>query len=348
MRIDSGTIGMDSAHAYSSTEYSARRFSASLRNSFGAVSSQGDDVGGALGGLSEKIKSFSAADIPSVPDISEQLSRLREEFINRLLRLLFPDRKLELNDEGLTGSTETISYEDYSPRASVSYISEFYYEEYESTSFSAEGVVKCSDGRTFDIGINVEMSRSFMQYYSEEADFLEASLTDPLVINFDGSVPDLSDMTFSFDIDSDGNADELSILSSGSGFLAYDINEDGIINDGSELFGTKSGNGFDDLAFYDTDRDGFIDEDDEIFDKLKIMTVDENGNTHLYSLKEKDVGAICLKNASTEFSVNSLEDNSVYGKVRNTGVFLFENGRTGIVSQIDLAKRIRASQAYSI
>lgn len=97
------------------------------------------------------------------------------------------------------------------------------------------------------------------------------------------------DQTFFFDIDCDGVEDEISKLISGSGFLALDQNGDGIINDGSELFGTQSGNGFADLAKFDSDGNGFIDENDEIFDRLKIWCMDENGQPHLYSLKEKGV-----------------------------------------------------------
>ena len=36
-------------------------------------------------------------------------------------------------------------------------------------------------------------------------------------------------------------------MEDGSRFLALDKNNDGIINNGSELFGTESGNGFIDL-----------------------------------------------------------------------------------------------------
>ena len=39
----------------------------------------------------------------------------------------------------------------------------------------------------------------------------------------------------------------------GSGYLALDKNGDGTINDGSELFGTRNGDGFADLAQYDED-----------------------------------------------------------------------------------------------
>ena len=77
-----------------------------------------------------------------------------------------------------------------------------------------------------------------------------------------------------FDIDADGEEESISYLQGGSGYLALDKNGDGVINDGSELFGTKSGDGFADLAEYDADGNGWIDENDPIFDKLLIWAKD--------------------------------------------------------------------------
>ena len=47
-----------------------------------------------------------------------------------------------------------------------------------------------------------------------------------------------------FDVDSDGQADKGVDAAAGSGFLALDKNSDGKVNNGSELFGAQSGNGF--------------------------------------------------------------------------------------------------------
>ena len=63
---------------------------------------------------------------------------------------------------------------------------------------------------------------------------------------------EVSDQTFYFDLDADGKEEEISVLN-GSGYLALDKNGDGTINDGSELFGTRNGDGFADLAQYDED-----------------------------------------------------------------------------------------------
>ena len=181
------------------------------------------------------------------------------------------------------------------------------------------------------------MSREFQQYYREDLELASFTMCDPLVINLDTDVAQLEDQTFYFDIDADGELDEISSLGAGSGYLALDKNGDGIINDGSELFGTSSGNGFADLAKYDEDGNGWIDENDAIWDKLKIWTKDENGNDVLYRLADKGVGAICLQNVSTDFTQKGASGQTL-GAIRNTGVFLYENGNVGTVQHVDVAK----------
>ena len=328
MRIDSGTIGMESARTYTTTSSRVRSYSVKVasKNAFN------NDLFGSFEGLSVN----PSGNVDSEMSLHDRIQKLREECIDLLIRLLFPDRNVELKDLGTESSPTS---EPQNNLMNIGITTEYYYEESESTSFSAEGIVRCKDGSEISFNMNLSMSRSFSMYYSEEINHLEQALTDPLVINFDQNLTELSDQTFMFDIDSDGVEDEISKLVAGSGFLSLDLNDNGIIDDGSELFGTKSGNGFADLSVYDTDHDGFIDEDDEIFEKLKIMTIDENGQQHLYSLKEKNVGAIYLGYAPTEFSINSLEDNSNYGVVRNSGIFLAENGGGGSIQQIDLAVR---------
>ena len=216
-----------------------------------------------------------------------------------------------------------------------SFSRQYYHEETENTGFATQGTVKCADGREINFNLNVTMSRSFQEYYEENVRMMEVSMCDPLVINLDGNIAELSDQTFLFDLDGDGQKDEINRLGAGSGFLALDKNGDGVINDGNELFGTKSGNGFADLAAYDTDHNGFIDEGDEIWDKLKIWVMDENGEGQLYSLAEKGVGAICLQNAVTDFAITD-ENNQAKGRIRNTGFFLYENGEVGSVQHVDM------------
>ncbi len=208
--------------------------------------------------------------------------------------------------------------------------------EMENTAFQTTGVAKTKDGREINFGVTVEMSRAFCAEFESftQEDYV---VTDPLMINLDSNVANITDMKFMFDIDADGQKEEVSLAGKGSGFLALDKNGDGKINDGSELFGTKSGDGFKDLAAYDEDGNGWIDEADSIFKKLKVWSKDENGKDILISLKKADVGAIYLGNANTEFSMKSGIENQTDAIIRKTGIYLKESGGAGTVQHVDLA-----------
>lgn len=212
-----------------------------------------------------------------------------------------------------------------------------YYSEKERTAYQTTGTVVTADGRNIEFNLHFAMSRSFEQYYNENYETSVVSFCDPLVINLDSTMPSVSDQKFLFDLDADGVMDTISMLSNKSGYLALDKNGDGEINDGSELFGTKSGDGFKDLAAYDEDGNGWIDEGDSVWEKLMIWCMDENGKTELYHVSEKGIGAICLKNVSSDFSLNSLKTNQTNAAVRSTGIFLYENGNVGTVQHMDLA-----------
>lgn len=211
-----------------------------------------------------------------------------------------------------------------------------FYEETENTAYTAQGIVKTADGREIAFDVQLEMSRAFCSKY-EETSFQSYVLTDPLVINVDATYGTVTDQKYLFDINSDGEQDEISFVGEGSGFLALDKNGDGVVNDGNELFGTKSGDGFKDLAAYDEDGNGWIDENDDVFDDLKVWMKDKEGKDILLNLKEADVGAIYLGNVSTEFSLNNISTNQTNGVVKNTGVFLKESGSAGTIQHIDLA-----------
>lgn len=212
--------------------------------------------------------------------------------------------------------------------------------ESEYTSFSAQGLAKTEDGREISFNVDFEMSREFMQYtqVDEMIPHQETHqiLCDPLVINVGRGTTAVSDQKFTFDLDADGNDDSISLLKDGSGFLALDKDENGKIDDGSELFGTKSGDGFRDLAAYDGDGNGWIDENDDVFSKLKIWFKDEDGTDRLMDLKSADVGAIYLGNASTEFSLKN-DAQATNGVIRSSGIFLRESSGAGTVQHLDLA-----------
>lgn len=175
-----------------------------------------------------------------------------------------------------------------------------------------------------------------MEYMNVSIPTMADALCDPLVVNIGTDTADVRDQTFKFDLDSDGKEDEISMLGKGSGFLALDKNGDGKINDGSELFGTNSGDGFGDLREYDSDGNGWIDENDDVFSKLKVWCKDENGKDILMDLKGADIGAIYLGEQQTEFSLGGV-DGYRDGVIRSTGVFLRESTGAGTIQHVDLS-----------
>ncbi len=239
-------------------------------------------------------------------------------------------------NSGVVSGQETLAAFGGTVRV-LNYTQETFYYEQESTGFSTVGTVRTADGREINFNVEVGMSREFTQTFREQIDALSFTMCDPLVLNLDTDVAALSDQKFFFDIDADGTEDEVSMLDAASGYLALDKNNDGMINDGNELFGTKSGDGFADLQAYDEDGNGWIDENDAIWSKLQIWCKDENGNDQLYRLADKGVGAICLQKASTDFTLKG-GDGQTNGAIRSTGVFLYENGNVGTVQHVDVAK----------
>ncbi|MEJ2692649.1 MAG: hypothetical protein P8166_06190 [Candidatus Thiodiazotropha sp.] len=206
--------------------------------------------------------------------------------------------------------------------------------EAERTHFQVEGLVRTADGREIKLDIQLGMSREF---FSESSLSLRAgdALKDPLVVNFSGQAAELTRQSFSFDIDADGVSDQIHFVTPESGFLALDRNADGVVNDGSELFGAESGDGFADLARFDGDGNGWIDENDPVFDSLRIWSKDEQGRDQLVGLGAKGIGAIYLGHITTPFELKNGE-NQLLGAVRESGVYLREEGPAGTLQQVDL------------
>ena len=209
------------------------------------------------------------------------------------------------------------------------------YHESEATSFTGKGVVVTADGRQIEIDIQLTMSRSFTATMDQVVQIGQAALKDPLVINFGGTAAQLTQTTFRFDLDADGIDDRIAFVGPGSGFLALDANNDGVINNGSELFGALSGDGFADLAAYDSDGNGWIDENDAVFSRLRVWIKTDSGEDRLLALGDLGIGAIYLNRIETPFSIKD-SGNALQGQVRATGLFLFDSGGVGTVQQLDL------------
>lgn len=213
----------------------------------------------------------------------------------------------------------------------------------QSLSISISGTIVGNDGVSKNLDLSINVSQSFMQnlqFNTSNAtqnipQGMNKKVIDPLVIDYEGSGTELSDTKMHFDLDSDGTPDQISTLKKGSGFLALDKNGDGKINNGNELFGTQSGDGFKDLSVYDANGDGKIDKEDPIYDKLRIWTPDANGEGQLVGLGEKGIGVIYL-NAKESQEMMRGENGDLLGIKQKTADFTREDGSNGQIHHIDL------------
>lgn len=210
------------------------------------------------------------------------------------------------------------------------------YTEIEQTSFSAHGVVKTSDGKEISFSVSMSMTRSYHEESNvsiRQGDAVKKQ--DPLLLNFNGTAAQLTSQRFKFDLNSDGKTEDINFATGGSGFLAFDRNGDGKINNGAELFGTRTGDGFAELAKLDTDNNGWIDENDATYDLLRVWSKDSSGSDQLASLRQANVGAISLARVSSPFDLKD-SSNTLQGQIRTTGIFLQEDGKAGTMQQVDL------------
>lgn len=206
----------------------------------------------------------------------------------------------------------------------------------ETTQFSAQGVIKTADGQTINISVDLLMHRESIQT-NDTYMRIQAITKDPLVINLDGSAAELSDQRFSFDLTSDGINELIPKLVGNRGFLALDKNNDQVINNGTELFGAQTGNGFAELAQYDEDQNGWIDENDSIFNQLKLWINAGSAQQKLLSLKEVNIGALYTGATATPFQLQDKKDmHNNLGTIQATGIFLKETGEAGTIQHVDL------------
>lgn len=204
----------------------------------------------------------------------------------------------------------------------------------EQLNFNAQGHFLTADGKSVQFDCDLYLGRTFVSRNRRILDNRE-NLLDPLVINFNSPAADLTQTHFRFDLDCDGQAEEIPFVTAGSGFLALDQNLDGKINNGSELFGPTSNDGFEELAVYDQDRNGWIDANDPVFDRLRIWSRDASGKDQLFALGQKGVGAIFLGSVTAPFSMKDSQ-NRAMGENRDAGIFAREDGSVGTLQQLDL------------
>lgn len=105
-------------------------------------------------------------------------------------------------------------------------------------------------------------------------------------------------------------------------FLALDLNKNGKIDNGTELFGEEEqySNGFEKLAQYDLNHDGVIDRLDPIYFQLKVW---DGWSSKLFSLSQKLVESINLN-----FTFDSEVPVGNRARLRQKSSFVIRDGET--------------------
>ena len=133
-----------------------------------------------------------------------------------------------------------------------------------------------------------------------------------------------------FDLNANQFAENTGWVGSDDGLLVLDLNNNGIIDNGRELFGEhtllKDGslakNGYQALAEYDENGDGVIDKKDSIWQKLKVWQ-DKNSNGYtdeneLISLEKAGISAISTKYSKSDYTDSNGNEYRLIGEITYT------------------------------
>jgi len=199
---------------------------------------------------------------------------------------------------------------------------------------SYEKIFNFLDPLDINKNVNTEFqsAQNFVQY------------VDPLVLDLDGDGIETvsANSGITFDFNGDGLKTGTGWLSGDDGFLVFDRNGNGAIDNGSELFGvdtvksdgTLAKDGFDALRDLDSNGDGVFDAYDLLFEQMRVWQ-DKNQDgisqaDELKSLTELGISAIHLDSNSS----NKLDNGN---RISATGTIEFADGSTGTAANIDLA-----------
>lgn len=344
LKIDTSNVNLSSTRAFS--EKNQVKFEKEMK--FVDLFDQGLAGFNAASSLQQVDMGFTSHWYSAAAFNGQDAMELSRQFLNELekMRQILDAISRQLNSSGLRGCClqlvkfdrvninpypqppmKMIEYELFEKRTYV-------HQEKESTNFFTHGIVNTIDGKTIDFSFQMNLEREFFredQFVHKEKGYV---LIDPLVINLDTTIPRLSETRVSFDLDMDGEEEEISMLMPGSGFLSLDKNRDGIINNGNELFGPTTGDGFGELSDYDLDKNFWIDENDAIFDDLTIWENDDQGAMQLTKIKDAGIGAIYLVNAQTPFDLRN-EDNLLQARIKKSSIALNEDGSVSSIQEMD-------------
>ncbi|NCA71091.1 MAG: hypothetical protein EOM91_13500 [Sphingobacteriia bacterium] len=354
MRVESFEIALGSSHQYSERLQVSEQWLARGGTAAGgerARTAEGLGGAGLQVSLSDAARAAQSAEVAApapapVPNSGETgieleprillLARLIEMLTGEAVSLFWLNRA----DGAVTGveAQDAVAAGAGGPAAfGFEYRFDAHRSESEVTRFAAQGVVRMADGAEIRFDLALSMERHYAETVSMRIrGGAVEQMQDPLMIDFGQGTAHLSDVRFAFDLDGDGRKDQVP-LPAGRGFIAFDRNDNGRIDDGLELFGPRTGHGFAELAELDDDGNGWLDEVDAAWSRLRLWQPDAAGEGRLLTMDQAGAGisAFFLTSLDTPFTVRDGE-NRTLGMVRATSLYVGAEGQVGTVSQVDL------------
>ena len=210
-------------------------------------------------------------------------------------------------------------------------VTDVYYER-ETLDFEAQGAIKLDNGVEVAFELSQHYDREYMELNSQIVEV--PVLKDPLVVNMGSGAISFNDKQYEFDIDADGEMDNLYELGANAAYLAIDRNNNGTIDDGTELLGAISGDAFAELASYDDNQDGVINSQDEIFDSLVLWRYSDDQES-ITKVADSNINTFALASADTAFTFTN-DQNDPLAVMRKSGVYANNDGTVGSLHQVDL------------
>lgn len=274
--------------------------------------------------------------LSSEKDLTHQ-DRIKKNILETILSHFTDDKNFKIHpkDEKITSlNNKLIRIEESNFKYTREYTQE------SSIEFTTQALVNTNRGQ-INIDLNLSFSQSFYEKHQEELNSRKTTYLDPLIINYNSDLTSFdnisSSIKFEFDLNSDGKNELIASLKEGTGFLALDKNKNNTIDNGSELFGASTGDGFEELRKYDNDNNSWIDENDDIFDNLLIWEKNENEKSSLISLGQAGIGAIYLSAINSGLTYSSaIHEN--YARLKESSIYLKESGKAGLITSVDFAK----------
>ncbi|MHC3033810.1 calcium-binding protein [Acinetobacter nosocomialis] len=168
---------------------------------------------------------------------------------------------------------------------------------------------------------------------------------DPLILDLNGNGIETNGLEegVKFELNTSGLQVKTGWVSSNDGLLVWDRNNDGHINDASELFGNHvlmndgsiSQNGFTALSDLDTNKDNIVSSDDEAFKNLRVWRdLNQDGisqQNELFTLNDLDIKSLNLN--YSDVNTNLANGNII----SQTGTYEKNDGSSHVMGDVNFA-----------